>query len=374
MVLFKLVVHVDVRSMPDRLAEFAADGRWIRIVTVARDPIWRYTGDGPRRSKEGLSGREVAVLAQHHIHQRHRDRWCDLVDVPASTDVATPTAPQVLGQSRRQLRFPHPDRLMAEPDPAEREHLGEIAKAQLVAQTPKHHERDGVAGVLCPVQQAGPGAAVFAGAIDLDGVLTVTVTRTGAATTLGRVVALMRAAERAKPPVSRLLERYAGRYLVLVLLAAAGLWFATGSTPATLALLVASCPCALVLATPATAVAAIAVAARHGILVKGSAFLEHLATVDSLVLDKAGTVTLGALRLVSALPAPGVEARELLAVAAALGAASRHPVSRAPGGGRGGAGDAGTGRGRHRVRRGRRPWASGAAGRTRHPCPATAAA
>ena len=178
-------------------------------------------------------------------------------------------------------------------------------------------------------EEVGPGAAVFAGAIDLDGVLTVTVTRTGAATTLGRVVALMRAAERAKPPVSRLLERYAGRYLVLVLLAAAGLWFATGSTPATLALLVASCPCALVLATPATAIAAIAVAARHGILVKGSAFLEHLATVDSLVLDKTGTVTLGALRLVSALPAPGVEARELLAVAAALGAASRHPVSRA---------------------------------------------
>ena len=77
MVLFKLVVQVDVRSMPDRLAEFAADGRWIRVVTVARDPIWRYTGDGPRRSKEGLSGREVAVLAQHHIHQRHRDRWRD---------------------------------------------------------------------------------------------------------------------------------------------------------------------------------------------------------------------------------------------------------------------------------------------------------
>ena len=64
-------------------------------------------------------------------------------------------------------------------------------------------------------EDVGPGAAVFAGAVNLDGVLTVRIDRTGTATTLGRVIALMRAAERAKPPVSRLLERYAGRYLVL---------------------------------------------------------------------------------------------------------------------------------------------------------------
>ncbi len=178
-------------------------------------------------------------------------------------------------------------------------------------------------------EDVGPGALVFAGAVNLDGVLTVRIDRTGTATTLGRVIALMRAAERAKPPVSRLLERYAGRYLVLVLLAAAGLWLATGSTPAMLAVLVASCPCALVLAAPATAVAAIAVAARHGILVKGSAFLEHLALVDSLVLDKTGTVTLGELRLASVRPEPGVATETVLATAASLGAASRHPVSRA---------------------------------------------
>ena len=184
-------------------------------------------------------------------------------------------------------------------------------------------------GELVP-EEVGPGATVFAGAVNLDGILTVRISRTGTATTfLGRVIALMRAAERAKPPVSRLLERYAGRYLVLVLLAAAGLWLATGSTPATLAVLVPSCPCALVLAAPATAVAAIAVAARHGILVKGSAFLEHLALVDSLVLDKTGTVTLGELRLSAVWPQAGVEPESLLATAASLGAVSRHPVSRA---------------------------------------------
>jgi heavy metal translocating P-type ATPase len=178
-------------------------------------------------------------------------------------------------------------------------------------------------------EEVGVGASVLAGAVNLDGILTVRIERIGKATTLGRVIALMRSAEQAKPPVSRLLERYAGRYLVLVMLAAAGLWLTTGSTPAMLAVLVASCPCALVLAAPATAVAAIAVAARHGILVKGSAFLEHLALVDSLVIDKTGTVTLGELRLAATRPEPGVDPDTLLSAAAALGAASRHPVSRA---------------------------------------------
>jgi Zn2+/Cd2+-exporting ATPase len=176
---------------------------------------------------------------------------------------------------------------------------------------------------------AAPGNAVFGGAVNLDGMLQVEITRVGAETTMGQVIGLMQAAERAKPPVTRLLERYAGRYMVLVLLIAAGAWFMTGSAAAMLAVLVASCPCALVLAAPATSVASIAVAARHGILVKGAAFLENLATVDSVILDKTGTITLGELRLAAALPAPGVDAAELLAVAGALGRVSNHPVARA---------------------------------------------
>ncbi len=185
-----------------------------------------------------------------------------------------------------------------------------------------------ITGESLPAEVA-PGAVLYAGSLNLDGGLLVEVTRVGRESTLGRVVALMQTAERAKPPVSRLLERYAGRYMTLVLLAAAASWFATGSTTVLLTVLVASCPCALVLAAPATAIAAIAVAARHGILVKGAAFLENLATVDSLVLDKTGTVTLGQLRLAEVRPEPGVDADELCRVAAMLGAASNHPVSRA---------------------------------------------
>ena len=183
-------------------------------------------------------------------------------------------------------------------------------------------------GESVPIEVA-PGDAVLAGAINLGGRLDIEVTRTGAETTLGKVVALMRAAERAKPPVTRLLERHAGHYLFFVLLLAAATWFVTSSATAMMTVLVAACPCALVLAAPATAIAAIAVAGRFGILVKGTAFLEELAEVDALVIDKTGTVTVGELRLVATRPTAGAAEADLRLIAASLGAGSSHPVSRA---------------------------------------------
>jgi Zn2+/Cd2+-exporting ATPase len=185
-----------------------------------------------------------------------------------------------------------------------------------------------ITGESIPVEVM-PGAAVFAGSIVLDGRLEVEITRVGKESALGRVVSLLQSAELAKPPITRLLERYAGQYITLVLLSAAILWLVTANTAAMLAVLVASCPCALVLAAPATAVAAIAVAARHGILIKGTAFLEELATVDSVILDKTGTVTLGELRLAAVEPASGVSSDALLQLAGSIGAGSNHPVSRA---------------------------------------------
>jgi heavy metal translocating P-type ATPase len=172
------------------------------------------------------------------------------------------------------------------------------------------------------------GQPIFGGAINLDGLLRVEVTRTGQESTLGKVIALMQNAERAKPPITRLLERYAGSYMVLVLMIAAVTWFITNDAQAMLAVLVAACPCALVLSAPATAIAGIAVAARHGILIRSSAFLEELADLTSLVVDKTGTLTYGTLRL------QGIETEQpdqqpLLLLAASLGAASSHPVSRA---------------------------------------------
>jgi len=174
-----------------------------------------------------------------------------------------------------------------------------------------------------------PGQTVLGGAINMDGLLVVNVTRIGEEATLGQIIRLMHTAEQAKPPITRLIERYAGVYLVMVVLIAAITWFATGNVAAMLAVLVASCPCALVIAAPAPAIAAVAVAARHGILIRGAAFLEELGDLDSLVVDKTGTLTHGRLELVGIDAISPEEGAQALALAAALAAHSNHPVSRA---------------------------------------------
>ncbi|OMQ35854.1 cation-translocating P-type ATPase [Pseudomonas putida] len=184
-----------------------------------------------------------------------------------------------------------------------------------------------ITGESVPME-AGVGMLIFGGAINLDGLLRIEVTRTGHESTLGKVIALVHNAERSKPPITRLLERYAGSYMVLVLLLAAVTWFITNDAQAMLAVLVAACPCALVLSAPATAIAGVAVAARHGILIRSSAFLEELADLTSLVVDKTGTLTFGTLRLQS-IEGPSADRNQVVKLAASLGSASSHPVSRA---------------------------------------------
>lgn len=185
-----------------------------------------------------------------------------------------------------------------------------------------------ITGESLPVETA-PGMSVFGGTLNLNGLLRVEVTHTGEHSTLGKVIALMKDAEQAKPPITRMLERYAGHYLILVLLIAATTWFLTWDSQAMLAVLVAACPCALVLSAPATAMAGIAVAARHGILIRNAAFLEELADVDAVIVDKTGTLTQGRLRLVDVVLATTRSRESVLQLAAALGATSNHPVSQA---------------------------------------------
>jgi heavy metal translocating P-type ATPase len=173
------------------------------------------------------------------------------------------------------------------------------------------------------------GSAVFGGALNFDGLLRIEVTRVGKQSTLGKIIDLMQRAERAKPPVTQMLERYMGGYLALVLLIAAIVWFASSNTAAMLAVIVAACPCALVLAAPATAIAGIAVGARHGVLFRSAAFLDKLAQLDSVVLDKTGTLTYGELRVAEVRLEADVDLSAMLAFAARLGEGSAHPVSRA---------------------------------------------
>lgn len=177
--------------------------------------------------------------------------------------------------------------------------------------------------------EAVVGQTVLGSSVSLNGVLRVRVTRVGSESALGRVVALMQDAERSKPAITRLLERYAGQYLLLVILLAAVVWFTTLSPAIVLALLVAACPSAMVLAAPSTALAAVSVAARHGILLKSSVFLERLADADALVLDKTGTITTGQLRVVAVACEPNVATHHVEALARALGRLSSHPVGRA---------------------------------------------
>ncbi|MGF6972782.1 Cd2+/Zn2+-exporting ATPase [Paraburkholderia sp. JPY465] len=172
-------------------------------------------------------------------------------------------------------------------------------------------------------------SAVYGGALNLDGVLRIQVTHAGKDSTLGKIIALMQHAEQAKPPVTQVLERHMGAYLALVLLIAAIVWFTSANASAMLAVIVAACPCALVLAAPSTAIAGIAVGARHGILFRNAAFLDKIAEVDSLVIDKTGTLTRAELQVRQVWPQPGVDAAQARALAARLGESSAHPASRA---------------------------------------------
>jgi Cd2+/Zn2+-exporting ATPase len=173
------------------------------------------------------------------------------------------------------------------------------------------------------------GVAVFGGAMNLDGPLRIEVTHAGEHSTLGKIIELLQRAEQVKPPITQVLERYMGAYLALVLLIAAIVWFASANASAMLAVIVAACPCALVLAAPSTAIAGIAVGARHGVLFRNAAFLDRIAEIDSLVIDKTGTLTHGELRVADVFAQPGVASAEAVALAARLGAGSAHPVSRA---------------------------------------------
>lgn len=172
-----------------------------------------------------------------------------------------------------------------------------------------------------------PGSSAFGGSINLNGLIRMRVTLTGEQATLGKVIGLMQDAEQAKPPITRLLEQYAGHYLILVLLLAATTWFLTYDSQAMLAVLVAACPCALVLAVPATSMAGITVAARNGILIRNAAFLEELADVDAIVADKTGTLTQGDLQLQDVIMSGDLPEQHMKHLAASLGETSAHPVS-----------------------------------------------
>jgi Cd2+/Zn2+-exporting ATPase/Cu+-exporting ATPase len=189
-------------------------------------------------------------------------------------------------------------------------------------------DQSSITGESAP-EDVGPESPVYAGTVNLSGLLRVRVTKTGATTALGRVVELLQEAEQSKTPVMKLIEQYAGYYVPIILIVAAVVLFITRDMSRAVAVLIVGCPGAFILAGPTAMVAALAAASKLGILIKNTKFLEALADVTTVVLDKTGTVTLGRLELVGVRATIGVGEVSLLERALTCAAASRHPVSRA---------------------------------------------
>src|SRR4029077_12665315 len=163
-------------------------------------------------------------------------------------------------------------------------------------------------------EDVGPGSPVFAGTVALDGMLRIQVKGTGADTVLGRVVQLLADVERTTVPMLRLFERRAGTWLPLVLTIAGTTLFFTEDLSRAIAVLVVATPTALVVAGPAAVVAAMTVATRLRILIKSVDFLERASEVDTLILDKTGTVTVGAPAVADIQPSAAVSAETLIRV------------------------------------------------------------
>jgi len=185
-----------------------------------------------------------------------------------------------------------------------------------------------ITGESLPVDKV-PGMQVFAGTNNLTGVLDIRVTKAGKDTTLGKVQSLIIQAEQTKIPIMRIIDRYIKWYVPTVLMIALIVLFFTRNVSQAITILVISCPCAIILATPTAMVAAISAAARLGVLVKNVADLEVAGKMTALVFDKTGTVTTGRLYVTKLTPAEGIEPGELLAEAAAAEQMSKHPAARA---------------------------------------------
>ncbi|PAX83070.1 copper-translocating P-type ATPase [Streptomyces albidoflavus] len=182
-----------------------------------------------------------------------------------------------------------------------------------------------------------PGDQVTGATVNTGGRLTVEATRIGADTQLARMARLVEQAQNGKAAVQRLADRVSAVFVPVVLVLALGTlvgWLlatddATAAFTAAVAVLIIACPCALGLATPTALLVGTGRGAQLGILIRGPEVLENTRRVDTVVLDKTGTLTTGRMELTEVLPADGTGETELLRLAGALEHASEHPIARA---------------------------------------------
>jgi Cu+-exporting ATPase len=183
----------------------------------------------------------------------------------------------------------------------------------------------------------GPGDEVTGATVNTSGHLVVRATRVGSETRLAQIGRLVARAQTGKAPVQRLADRISAVFVPVVLVIAVGtlmVWLATGggvqaAFTAAVAVLIIACPCALGLATPTALLVGTGRGAQLGILIKGPEILEETRRVDTIVLDKTGTVTAGRMALVDVVPAAGEDADEVRRLAAAVERLAEHPIARA---------------------------------------------
>ena len=194
-----------------------------------------------------------------------------------------------------------------------------------------------ITGESLPVDK-GRGDEVYAGTINGRGALEIEVTRLGRDTRLARIIHLVEDAQARRAPVQAFVDRFARVYTPAVIVLAIGVAAAPpllgGAEAVTwiyraLVLLVISCPCALVISTPVSIVAALSAAARNGVLIKGGAYLERLAEVRTIAFDKTGTLTSGELWVTKVMPLRDAADVDVLRYAAAVEGRSEHPIARA---------------------------------------------
>jgi Cu+-exporting ATPase len=274
----------------------------------------------------------VLVLLGQLLELRARERTGGAIR--ALLDLAPKTARRIDGDSEQEVpldRIQAGDRLRVRPGekvPVD----GEVLEGR------SSIDESMVTGESMPVTK-GPGDKLIGGTLNASGSLIIRADKVGSETMLARIVQMVAEAQRSRAPIQRLADRVAGWFVPTVLAVAVlafAAWSLWGPEPAftygivaAVAVLIIACPCALGLATPMSIMVGVGRGAQAGVLIRNAESLERMERVDTLVVDKTGTLTEGRPRVIEIVPAAGIEETQLLRLAAAVERASEHPLARA---------------------------------------------
>jgi len=260
----------------------------------------------------------IAEALEHLTVERVRGSVRDLVDLLPSR-VAVRRDGQIHDVHIEQLQLG--DQIITKPG-------GRIPVDGVVTAGHSFVDQSSITGESMPAEKV-PGSQVYAGTINQSGALDIRAVKLGRETTFGKIIQAIEQAEQSQAPVQKLADHLAG-YLVYCALTAAALTFlVTRDLRSTISVVIVAGACGVAVGTPLAIFAAISRAARQRAIVKGGRYMEALGTVDTVVLDKTGTVTFGNPEVTALLPVTGVAPKDLLEAAAIAERPSEHPLARA---------------------------------------------